>query len=232
MLDAGGVDLAILDGEATPTGGIGLSRQLKNELPGLPADPAAHRSPRRPVAGPLVPDRRRRAPPDRRASSWPRSPPSCSAGSFQQPRQWRPLPPRRPTDRDPVNVTAWCGRCGESFPLVEVVESGTPGPLPPVRCRLRAGVRSGPGQRRPSGAGRGSRARAVRRPARRRRTRCCTSTAVPWPRSSRARSTTEPCRYQEGSPVTTLRRPGPRCSRPCSRPGPHPRRRRPGRWTR
>jgi DNA-binding response OmpR family regulator len=32
ILDAGGIDLAILDGEATPTGGIGLSRQLKNEL--------------------------------------------------------------------------------------------------------------------------------------------------------------------------------------------------------
>lgn len=32
VLDAGGVDLAILDGEAAPTGGIGLSRQLKNEL--------------------------------------------------------------------------------------------------------------------------------------------------------------------------------------------------------
>jgi DNA-binding response OmpR family regulator len=31
-LDAGGIDLAILDGEATPTGGIGLSRQVKNEL--------------------------------------------------------------------------------------------------------------------------------------------------------------------------------------------------------
>src|SRR3954452_9533322 len=30
VLDAGGVDLAILDGEASPTGGIGLSRQLKN----------------------------------------------------------------------------------------------------------------------------------------------------------------------------------------------------------
>jgi DNA-binding response OmpR family regulator len=31
-VDKGGVDLAILDGEATPTGGMGLSRQLKNEL--------------------------------------------------------------------------------------------------------------------------------------------------------------------------------------------------------
>jgi DNA-binding response OmpR family regulator len=31
-VDAGGVDLAILDGEAQPTGGMGLSRQLKNDL--------------------------------------------------------------------------------------------------------------------------------------------------------------------------------------------------------
>jgi DNA-binding response OmpR family regulator len=36
VLDAGGVDLAILDGEASPTGGIGLSRQLKNELANCP----------------------------------------------------------------------------------------------------------------------------------------------------------------------------------------------------
>jgi DNA-binding response OmpR family regulator len=36
ILDAGGIDLAILDGEATPTGGIGLSRQLKNELANCP----------------------------------------------------------------------------------------------------------------------------------------------------------------------------------------------------
>lgn len=34
--DAGGVDLAILDGEAAPTGGIGLGRQLKAELDGPP----------------------------------------------------------------------------------------------------------------------------------------------------------------------------------------------------
>jgi hypothetical protein len=31
-VDSGGVDLAILDGEAQPTGGMGLSRQLKNEI--------------------------------------------------------------------------------------------------------------------------------------------------------------------------------------------------------
>ncbi|WP_026421448.1 hypothetical protein [Actinokineospora inagensis] len=35
-MDAGGVDLAILDGEAQPTGGIGLCRQLKNEITECP----------------------------------------------------------------------------------------------------------------------------------------------------------------------------------------------------
>jgi DNA-binding response OmpR family regulator len=31
-LDAGGIDLVILDGEAVPAGGMGLSRQLKDEI--------------------------------------------------------------------------------------------------------------------------------------------------------------------------------------------------------
>ena len=35
-LDAGGIDLAILDGEAQPTGGIGLARQFKYELEDCP----------------------------------------------------------------------------------------------------------------------------------------------------------------------------------------------------
>jgi CheY-like chemotaxis protein len=35
-MDAGNVDLAILDGEAQPTGGIGLTRQLKNEITDCP----------------------------------------------------------------------------------------------------------------------------------------------------------------------------------------------------
>jgi DNA-binding response OmpR family regulator len=35
-MDEGGVDLAILDGEAQPTGGMGLSRQLKNEIKDCP----------------------------------------------------------------------------------------------------------------------------------------------------------------------------------------------------
>jgi DNA-binding NarL/FixJ family response regulator len=30
--DAGGIDLVILDGEAAPTGGMGVARQLKDEL--------------------------------------------------------------------------------------------------------------------------------------------------------------------------------------------------------
>lgn len=35
-LDAGGVDVAILDGEAQPTGGMGLARQYKYELDDCP----------------------------------------------------------------------------------------------------------------------------------------------------------------------------------------------------
>lgn len=35
-VDAGRAELAILDGEAQPTGGMGLSRQLKNEIDNCP----------------------------------------------------------------------------------------------------------------------------------------------------------------------------------------------------
>jgi CheY-like chemotaxis protein len=35
-MDEGDVDLAILDGESQPTGGIGLTRQLKNEITDCP----------------------------------------------------------------------------------------------------------------------------------------------------------------------------------------------------
>lgn len=35
-VDSGGVDLAVLDGEAQPTGGMGLARQLKDELDPCP----------------------------------------------------------------------------------------------------------------------------------------------------------------------------------------------------
>ena len=35
-VDAGGVDVVVLDGEAWPTGGIGLAKQMKDELPDCP----------------------------------------------------------------------------------------------------------------------------------------------------------------------------------------------------
>lgn len=35
-MDRGDIDLAVLDGEAQPTGGIGLARQFKNELVDCP----------------------------------------------------------------------------------------------------------------------------------------------------------------------------------------------------
>jgi DNA-binding response OmpR family regulator len=35
-LDAGAVDLAILDGEATPVGGMGIAKQLKDEITDCP----------------------------------------------------------------------------------------------------------------------------------------------------------------------------------------------------
>jgi DNA-binding response OmpR family regulator len=36
LADKGEIDLAILDGEAQPTGGMGLARQLKNEIEDCP----------------------------------------------------------------------------------------------------------------------------------------------------------------------------------------------------
>ncbi|HWA67441.1 MAG TPA: hypothetical protein VG899_13860 [Mycobacteriales bacterium] len=35
-LDAGGIDLAILDGEAAPSGGMGVARQIKDEIDAPP----------------------------------------------------------------------------------------------------------------------------------------------------------------------------------------------------
>jgi DNA-binding response OmpR family regulator len=32
VLDAGGIDVVVLDGEAAPSGGLGLARQLKDEI--------------------------------------------------------------------------------------------------------------------------------------------------------------------------------------------------------
>ena len=36
LLDAGGFDLVILDGEASPVGGMGIAKQLKDEIDGCP----------------------------------------------------------------------------------------------------------------------------------------------------------------------------------------------------
>lgn len=35
-VDAGGIDLAVLDGEATPAGGMGIAKQLKDEVDPCP----------------------------------------------------------------------------------------------------------------------------------------------------------------------------------------------------
>lgn len=35
-IDAGGIDLVILDGEATPAGGLGIAKQLKDEITPCP----------------------------------------------------------------------------------------------------------------------------------------------------------------------------------------------------
>ena len=35
-VDAGGIDVVVLDGEARPTGGLGLAKQLKDELADCP----------------------------------------------------------------------------------------------------------------------------------------------------------------------------------------------------
>jgi DNA-binding response OmpR family regulator len=37
QIDAGGIDVAVLDGEAQPTGGMGLCRQMKYEIADCPA---------------------------------------------------------------------------------------------------------------------------------------------------------------------------------------------------
>lgn len=36
QMDKGGIDLAILDGEATPAGGMGIAKQLKDEIAQCP----------------------------------------------------------------------------------------------------------------------------------------------------------------------------------------------------
>ena len=65
QLDAGEVDLAILDGDAQPTGGIGLCRQFKNEITDCPPIIVLLLRAAGPLAGDLVAGRRGHGPPDR-----------------------------------------------------------------------------------------------------------------------------------------------------------------------
>ncbi len=51
QLDAGGIDLAILDGEATPEGGMGTGQTAQRRNRRRPADRGADRPPRRRLAG-------------------------------------------------------------------------------------------------------------------------------------------------------------------------------------
>ena len=105
-IDAGGVDLAIFDGEAWPTGGLGLCKQLKDEVARLPAGARARRPPRRRVAGHLVARRRRRAAPDRRPGAAPPPRPSCCAAARRRCPSAAPSADRRRARRAPRR---WAG---------------------------------------------------------------------------------------------------------------------------
>ena len=77
----------VLDGEAAPAGGLGICRQLKNEIYRLPAGPGAHRPPAGRLARDLVAGRPGRAAPARpdrpRRAPWPtlRPPRSAAVGA-------------------------------------------------------------------------------------------------------------------------------------------------------
>ena len=69
-IDEGGIDLAILDGEATPAGGMGLAKQLKDEIADCPPILVLTGPRRRCLAGQLVARRGRRSTPDRPHRAW------------------------------------------------------------------------------------------------------------------------------------------------------------------
>ena len=64
-MDAGQIDLAILDGEAVPAGGMGIAKQLKDEIYQCPPLAGPHRPPAGRLAGHVVAGRRGGAAPDR-----------------------------------------------------------------------------------------------------------------------------------------------------------------------
>ena len=65
QMDAGGFDLVILDGEASPTGGMGIAKQLKDEIDDCPPILVLTGRAGRRLAGQLVAGRGRGSPPDR-----------------------------------------------------------------------------------------------------------------------------------------------------------------------
>ncbi len=69
--DSGTVDVMVLDGEAAPSGGMGLCRQLKNEIYRCPPVLVLTGPPSGRVAGDVVAGRRRGAPPARPAGRRP-----------------------------------------------------------------------------------------------------------------------------------------------------------------
>ena len=77
-MDKGGIDLAILDGEAVPAGGMGICRQLKDEIYRCPPVLVLIGRPEDALAGDLVAGRRRgrRTRSTRACSRTP--PPRCS----------------------------------------------------------------------------------------------------------------------------------------------------------
>ena len=97
-----------------PAGGLGLCRQLKNEIYQLPADPGAHRAPAGRLAGRLVARRRRRAAPPRpdrrrRGDRGPRA--HARRGALT----WRPRRPR-PAPTWPDLLDALLARARTSSP--------------------------------------------------------------------------------------------------------------------
>ncbi len=65
QMDEGGFDLVILDGEATPAGGMGIAKQLKDEIADCPPILVLTGRAGRRMAGQLVARRGRGSPPDR-----------------------------------------------------------------------------------------------------------------------------------------------------------------------
>ena len=98
-MDAGGIDLAILDGEAVPAGGMGICRQLKDEIYQCPPVLVLTGRPAGRVAGHLVARRRRACRTRSTRSRSPRRSPSCCAARSSATRRLTGAVARRPGPR-------------------------------------------------------------------------------------------------------------------------------------